>query len=94
MHLSDEDIAKLGALGRLHLSPEQRHAYAEQLSRIVAYTERLNQAGSSVPTTAANRIPLPANHLREDMVRPVDADVVTAQASKREGRFIVSPPIA
>lgn len=94
MHLSDEDIAKLGTLGRLDLSPEQRHTYAEQLSRIVEYTERLTHEGTHVPAEGETRGSIPANQLRDDILQTVEADEVTAQAPKREGRFIVSPPIA
>ncbi|MEK7631748.1 MAG: Asp-tRNA(Asn)/Glu-tRNA(Gln) amidotransferase subunit GatC [Patescibacteria group bacterium] len=93
MHLSDDDIVKLGTLGRLALSPEQRQTYAEQLSRIVEYTERLAEADVAA-TSAHLRPAVPADHLREDIVVSVNADGATALAPKREGRFVVSPPIA
>lgn len=93
MHLTDEDIAKLGALGRLSLSPEQRQAYAEQLSRIVEYTDRIRQADVAA-SEASLRIPISAETLRHDVAAPRPADDAVDCAPKREGRFIVSPPIA
>jgi len=93
MQLSDADIAKLGLLGRLDLSAEKRHAYAEQLSRIVAYVDKLREADVAATSTHL-RQPVPPTKLRDDVPVVVQADTVLALAPRREGRFIVSPPFA
>lgn len=93
MQLSDADIAKLGALGRLALTPEQRHTYAEQLSRIVEYTERITKADVAASSVML-RPTLPAEQLRDDRVAASDPTPALMLAPKREGNFIVSPPIA
>ena len=93
MQLTDEDIAKLGTLGRLALTPEQRHTYAEQLSRIVEYTDRITKADVAATSTTLRPI-LPAEQLREDRVEASDGTATRMLAPKREGDFIVSPPIA
>lgn len=93
MHLTDEDIAKLGRLGRLSLTSEQRQAYAEQLTRIIDYTDRLHAA--EVSATRGTLHPArPAQELREDVAVSANAEACVQLAPKREGRFVVSPPLA
>lgn len=93
MHFSDADIAHLGKLTRLTHTPEQRAAFAEQLSRILDYLDQITQSDVQA-VDGVQREPMTPYEFRDDVAKPSDAPHLLAQAPRREGNFVVSPPTA
>jgi aspartyl-tRNA(Asn)/glutamyl-tRNA(Gln) amidotransferase subunit C len=92
MHLSDEDIAHLGKLSRLSLTPDQRHTFAEQLSAVLDYLDQINQGDAEHVAAHIPRRALAPYDLREDIAKASSSQDLTSQAPHREGRLVVSPP--
>lgn len=92
MHLSDADIAHLGKLARLELTPDQRHRFAEQLSAVLDYLDQINQGDAGQVAAHVPRCSVTPSHLRPDIAAAPSSVNLTAQAPHREGRLVASPP--
>lgn len=86
------DVARVAALARLELTPDERVLFTKQLSDILAYAEAVQQIDTTgvEPTAHAGALdPV----WRDDVVEPsVDRDTVLAAApgaSPRAGLFKV-----
>lgn len=89
---ADIDVARVAALARLELTPEETTLFTRQLSDILTYVEALQQIDTTgVPPTSHAGASDPV--WRDDVVRPsLDRDTVLAAApgaSPRAGLFKV-----
>ena len=78
--LTEDDVRHVAKLARLKLSEEQVHLYAEQLSHILQYVEKLNELDLEGVEPMAHAIDL-TNRLRDDVpgnVLPVEAALANA----------------
>ena len=69
MKITAEEVVYVAHLARLDLAPEEVGPTTEQLGRILAYVEKLNELDTAgvVPTTHALAV---TNAFRDDVVRP------------------------
>ncbi|PTA68363.1 Asp-tRNA(Asn)/Glu-tRNA(Gln) amidotransferase subunit GatC [Deinococcus arcticus] len=70
-------ISHLAQLARLHLSPEERAAMGEDLTRVLGYFEQLNELDTSGVAEMQRPVAL-VNVLREDVPGEVFAPGVVA----------------
>jgi aspartyl-tRNA(Asn)/glutamyl-tRNA(Gln) amidotransferase subunit C len=88
----DIDVARVAALARLELTPDELELYSRQLADILAYAEAVQQIDTTgvAPTAHAGHTP---TVWRDDVVEPsTDRDRVLAEApgaSLRAGLFKV-----
>lgn len=92
MPLTLEQVRHIARLARLRLTDEEERRYAEQLSAILDYAERLKRVETSdvPPTTGVQDLQAP---LRPDTPRPSlprDRALANAPASA-DGMFLVPP---
>lgn len=84
-------IDHLAALARLELTPDERQAMREDLSRVLGYFEQLGAA----PTEGVSEMQRPVdlvNVLRDDVPGEVlPAEVVPSLAPETQGSFIRVP---
>ncbi len=90
--IDDETLERIETLAGLRLSPQQREKMRQDLSRILAYFQKLQE----VPTDSVQPFdPLAGqtNAWREDVPRPsLPRDQALANApATREGHFFVPP---
>lgn len=92
MALTINEVKKIAFLARLRLTPEEEARYAEQLSAILDYAQRLQEIDTSHIPPTASVLPLNAP-LREDESRPsIPRERILSNASsKEEGMFRVPP---
>jgi aspartyl-tRNA(Asn)/glutamyl-tRNA(Gln) amidotransferase subunit C len=92
MALSREQVLHIAELAKLSLTDDEAALYAEQLSEILAYAERLNALDTGSISPMAQAI-MQRNVLREDVVGPsLAADDALANAPRRrDGFFLVNP---
>jgi len=92
MILTQQDIEHLAKLARLKLDSETEKKFAEQLSRVIEYVEVIDQ--QNIPEQEADlsnaKEPI---ELREDKSRQFSSDDLGKLPPKKEGKFIVSPPL-
>ena len=69
MKITAEEVIHVAKLARLNLAPDEVAPTTEQLGRILAYVEKLDELDTSgvVPTTHALAV---TNAFRQDVVRP------------------------
>ena len=92
MPLTLEQVRHIARLARLRLTDEEERRYAEQLSAILAYAERLKRVETSdvPPATGVQDLQAP---LRPDTPRPSlprERALANAPASA-DGMFLVLP---
>lgn len=90
MPISEEQVAHVARLAKLHLTPDELHAYSRELVTIIAYVDRLmavDTKGIEVRTheCAGRRV------FREDEVRPSlpVAEVMKNAPEKKDNYFLV-----
>jgi aspartyl-tRNA(Asn)/glutamyl-tRNA(Gln) amidotransferase subunit C len=93
MSLTLEQVRHIARLARLRLTPEEERRYAEQLSAILDYAERLQRVDlTDVPPTAGVqdlRAPL-----RPDVSRPpLPRERALANAVSTDAGMFLVPPI-
>lgn len=88
--ITREEVAHLGKLARLELSPEELDHFAGQLDDIIGAVARVAEvAGEDVPPTSH---PLPlTNVMRPDTVRPglTPREALAAAPAQEQQRFKV-----
>lgn len=93
MSFTKEDIDKLAHLARLHLSSDEEERFADQLSSILDYVQKIQDVEVTSDHDAFHLSDI-AQVVREDVVSPCeDADTLLTAASQREGRFIKVQPV-
>ena len=84
-------IEHLAALARLHLTPEERTAMQEDLTRVLGYFDQLSEADTEGVEEMQRPVTL-VNVLRDDVPGEVLAqEVVAALAPEMDGGFIRVP---
>ncbi len=93
MALTREDVLHVARLARLALTEEEVERMRQELSRILAYIDQLQEVDTShVPPTA--HVLDVAPPLREDAPRPgLPREKVLANAAERTDEFFVVPPV-
>lgn len=83
MHLTEKDVEHVAALARLHVTEEQKSVLTEELSRILAYAQDLQDLDlRDVPPTTQSGITQSVT--REDSPRP-SLDQSLALANSPDG---------
>lgn len=88
--ISRDEVARVAALARIDLSPEEVDRFAGELDVIVESIARVREVAT--PDVPATSHPLPmTNVFREDVPTPAlaVADVLAAAPDAEDGRFAV-----
>ncbi|QSX08061.1 Asp-tRNA(Asn)/Glu-tRNA(Gln) amidotransferase subunit GatC [Alkalibacter rhizosphaerae] len=90
MKLTKEDVIYVADLARLEFTEEELGLYADQLSAILDYEEKLNELDTTNVVPTAHVLPV-NNVLREDVVKPsLDREKALMNApSQDQGCFSV-----
>jgi aspartyl-tRNA(Asn)/glutamyl-tRNA(Gln) amidotransferase subunit C len=87
------DIAKVAALARIALEPEELESYGAQLVDILEHAERVQALPTDGITPTSHPLPL-VNAFRPDVVTgSLDRDEVLAQAPETENGYFRVPRI-
>lgn len=90
MKIDREMVVHIAELAKLQLTDEEIERYAEQLSDILEYAERLQALDTDTSSPTASVLPL-RNVLRDDRVQPSLSrdDALAASADTADGQFRV-----
>ncbi|GIV82668.1 MAG: aspartyl/glutamyl-tRNA(Asn/Gln) amidotransferase subunit C [Anaerolineae bacterium] len=87
MHLTIDDVRHVADLARLHLTDEEVRLYAQQLSAILDYAERLQEVDTSDVPPTPYVLPL-QNVMAEDAPQPsLPNEVALANAPDKANGF-------
>ncbi len=93
MSLSQEEVAKVAALARLRLSPEQLEQMTRELGAIVGYVEQLDELDTEGVEPMAHAGDL-HNVFMPDLLQPsVDREAALANAPSRDDESYLVPPV-
>jgi aspartyl-tRNA(Asn)/glutamyl-tRNA(Gln) amidotransferase subunit C len=93
MKINREEVVHVAKLARLAMTPEETERFTAQLSNILTYVEKLNQADTSRVEPTSHVLPL-SNVFREDQARPsLGSDKALENAREKEGPFFKVPKI-
>ena len=91
--ITREVVEHVAMLARLGLSEEEKAIFEEQLDRILAYAEKINELDTSDVEPTSHVLPL-KNVMREDKVRPsFSRDEIMMNAPEKERGFFRVPKI-
>ena len=92
MSLTIDEVRHIAFLARLDLTPDEEIRYAEQLSAILDYAQRLAEVKTDHIPPTASVLPLQAP-LREDIPRPSPPreDILANAPEEEESMFRVPP---
>lgn len=92
-NISREEIAKVALLSRLSFSPEETELFAGQLSKILAYAEKINELDTDSVEPTSHCLSL-TNVFREDTEIPsLDPALALSNAPEVEGQCFRVPKI-
>lgn len=87
------DIQKVALLSRLAFTPEEADRFADQLSKILVYADKLNSLDTSGVEPTSHSIPV-TNVFREDRPRPgLTPEQALANAPESEDQCFRVPQI-
>lgn len=90
VHMSREDILKLGRSASLHLTEDEIPLLMNNLQAVLSYAEALK---SVADLYAGLTLPKNSNVMREDVVVPTPSEPLLLQAPQREDNYYVVPVI-
>ncbi len=95
MPITVEDVEKIAKLAKLRFTEEEKQKFTEQLARIIAYVEKLNELDTERVPPTYHVLPL-TNVTREDQVKPwLTQEEALANAPKKlKGYFSVPKVIS
>lgn len=90
MGVTVKDVEHVANLARLELSEEEKHKFAEQLTQILQYAEKLNELDTDNVEPMSHAVPH-FNVMRDDEVKPsLDMEQIMLNAPDEEdGQFRV-----
>jgi len=89
--ITQDEVARVAALARLHLSEADAADMARQLDAILDYVEQLSALDTDGVEPTSHVIPLPTP-MREDVPEPgMQPHLAVANAPQREGSAFVVP---
>jgi aspartyl-tRNA(Asn)/glutamyl-tRNA(Gln) amidotransferase subunit C len=93
MALAREDVARIALLSRIAMSDDELDRFSEQLSRIVAYFDTLNELDTADVEPLSHALPV-ANVFRDDEPAPsLPAEAAVANAPARSGTCFKVPRV-
>lgn len=93
MKISMDEIGKMAHLARLEIDQVQKEKMAEQLSRILAYIDKLKDVDVA-GVKPSSGVSFMNNVLREDKLEESPGPVVTlANAPRRDEDFFIVPRV-
>jgi len=91
--ITRERVEHVARLARLELTEAEKDVMTQQLDRILAYVDKLNELDTGAVEPTSHAIPM-MNVLREDEVRPsLGPDDALANAPDRADAFFQVPRI-
>ena len=97
MPITRTDVEKIAELARLELTAEEKESFAEQLSSILGYIEKLNEidtTGVEPMSHSTLGTDAPQFAQREDEVRPsLGTSVATENAPDKEAGYFKVPKV-
>ena len=85
MKITEATVSSVGKLARLAMTQDEMKRFAEQLSSILTYAEKLNELDTAAIEPTSHVLPL-SNIFREDFVAPsLSVDAVMQNAPEKEG---------
>lgn len=94
MKLTRDQVQRVAILARLRLTPDEVTELTEQLDRILAYMDKLNQLDTSHVDPFSHTVDAVNGVLREDKVlNGPNADALLANAPDRDNSFFKVPKI-
>ncbi|HEY3284430.1 MAG TPA: Asp-tRNA(Asn)/Glu-tRNA(Gln) amidotransferase subunit GatC [Armatimonadota bacterium] len=89
-NITRDEVARVGILARLDLTPEEVDQFTHQLDDILGHFKQLQAVGTEGVSPTSHAIAL-SNVLREDVVRPSmeRGDLLAAAPDARNGCFVV-----
>ncbi|MEK7702406.1 MAG: Asp-tRNA(Asn)/Glu-tRNA(Gln) amidotransferase subunit GatC [Nitrospirota bacterium] len=93
MQISEKQVENVAKLARLAVSPDEIKRFAEQLSGILTYVEKLNELNTEGIEPTSHPLPL-FNIFREDQVAvSLPMDAVLGNAPEKDEPFFRVPKI-
>lgn len=93
MKLTNEDVLYVAGLARLEFNQEELEKYAQQLTEILEYAEKLNTLDTDNVSPTAHVLPV-SNVLREDIIIPsLDREKVLQNAPEQEAGCFKVPKV-
>lgn len=91
--LTAEQVTKVAALARLKLDDSETDAFADQLSKVLGYIERLEEVDTDGVAPMAHAIEV-TNVLRDDEHRDsLPRESALQNAPKTDGKYFIVPQI-
>lgn len=85
MKITEDTVSSVAKLARLGLNQDEMKQFAEQLSGILTYAEKLNELNTDNIEPTSHVLPL-SNIFREDLLVPsLSVDAVMQNAPEKEG---------
>jgi len=93
MKITPEQVQKVGELARLQLSVDETAALAEQLSRLVAHFEQLDELDTAAVEPTSHVLPLGCPERPDTTVPSLARELVLSRAPLHEDGYFVVPKI-
>ncbi|MBA2307697.1 aspartyl/glutamyl-tRNA amidotransferase subunit C [Candidatus Dependentiae bacterium] len=90
VHMSREDLLKLGRSSSLHLTEDEIPLLMNNLQTVLSYAAALKDMAE---TYAGLAMPKNSNVMRDDKAIPTPAEPLLAEAPQREDNYFVVPVI-
>ena len=91
--IDQTQVRKVAKLSRLELTESEVEEFAEQLSAILGYMEKMNELDTDNVEPLAHCLPI-SNVFRKDVVRKsLGTEKTLANAPQRDGEFFKVPKI-
>ncbi|MFN2426714.1 MAG: Asp-tRNA(Asn)/Glu-tRNA(Gln) amidotransferase subunit GatC [Candidatus Binatia bacterium] len=96
MSITEEQVRRVATLARLKLGEAETKSLAQDLTRILAYVDKLSELDTSAVEPTSHVVAVEAPY-REDILDGRDgeaaAEDAVANAPRRDGHFFAVPPI-
>ena len=93
MKITPEEVSYVAKLARLHLSPQEVKAMAQQLDEILTYVAKLNELETEGVEPTSHAISV-VNAFRDDEVKPsLEREKALANGPEQNGEAFVVPRV-
>ena len=91
--LTAEQVAKVAALARLKLDESETDAFADQLSKVLEYIERLEEVDTDEVAPMAHALEVTNVLRQDDQQESLPRESALQNAPKTDGKYFIVPQI-
>lgn len=93
LKVSGDEVEKIAVLSKLYIGEDEKDEFAKNLEAVLMHAEKLNELDTKDVAPTAHILPVKNVFRQDEIIKSMDADILTANAPERDGGCFIVPKV-